>query len=177
MGIYTGRGDSGKTDLRDLSRISKDSLRIEAYGAIDETNSAVGVARPTGYDDTDDMLEQIQNQLFIAQADFANPSSDQSDPQIQKSHVETVEDWIDSLDEDLEPLQAFILPGGSQSGAKLHLARAVCRRAERRAIALTSEEEANQLVVTYLNRLSDALFTLGRVVNQREGIPEENPTY
>jgi cob(I)alamin adenosyltransferase len=178
MGIYTGRGDEGETDLRDMSRVSKASPRIEAYGTVDELNAVVGSVRPTGHDDVDDLLREVQNHLHVVQADFANPGPDDDDPQIRDSHVAELEDRIDDFDEELDPLQSFILPGGSQSGARLHRARAVCRRAERRAVAFATEEDGvNQTAVVYLNRLSDLLFTLARAVNSREGAPEESPTY
>jgi cob(I)alamin adenosyltransferase len=177
MKIYTKRGDEGQTDLRDMSRISKASPRIEAYGNVDELNSLVGRARPTGYDDVDEWLREIQNHLHIVQADFANPDPDEDDPVVRDEHTAQLEAWIDTVDEELEPLTAFILPGGGDSGARLHHARAVCRRAERRAIVLMQDEEINDETVAYLNRLSDFLFVLARLVNARDGVPEENPTY
>ncbi|WP_276301828.1 cob(I)yrinic acid a,c-diamide adenosyltransferase [Halorussus lipolyticus] len=177
MKIYTGRGDEGQTDLRDMSRVSKASPRIEAYGTVDELNAVVGRVRPTGHDDVDDQLREIQNHLHVVQADFANPDPDDEDPVIRDEHVAQLEDWIDDYDDELEPLESFILPGGSDGGARLHHARTVCRRAERRAVALEADEDINETAVTYLNRLSDALFVLGRVVNQRDGVPEESPTY
>ncbi|UPW00761.1 cob(I)yrinic acid a,c-diamide adenosyltransferase [Halorussus gelatinilyticus] len=177
MKIYTGRGDEGQTDLRDMSRVSKASPRIEAYGTVDEVNALVGRVRPTGHDDVDDQLREIQNHLHVVQADFANPDPDEEDPAVREEHVEQLEEWMDGYDEELEPLQSFILPGGGDSGARLHHARTVCRRAERRAVALEADEDVNDTAVTYLNRLSDALFVLGRVVNQREDEPEESPTY
>jgi cob(I)alamin adenosyltransferase len=177
MKIYTGRGDEGQTDLRDMSRVSKASPRIEAYGTVDELNAFVGVIRPTGYDDVDDLLREIQNHLHVVQADFANPDPDEDDPQVADDHVEHVEDAIDTFDAELDQLESFILPGGSGVGAKLHQARAVCRRAERRAVALEGQESVNDTAVVYLNRLSDLLFTLARAVNNREGVPEESPTY
>ena len=177
MSIYTGRGDEGETDLRDMSRVSKSSHRIEAYGSVDEANALLGTVRPTGHDDVDDLLEAIQNHLHIVQADLANPDPDPDDPQVESDHTETLEDRIDAFDEELEPLQSFILPGGGEAGAALHHARAVARRAERRVVDLARSEPINEAVVTYLNRLSDLLFTLGRVVNARDGEPEESPTY
>lgn len=178
MTIYTGRGDEGQTDLRDMQRVSKGSPRIEAYGNVDELNSLLGMIRPTDYDDVDEILRAVQNHLHIVQADFANPTPEEGDPVIEDEHVEQLEDWIDEATAELEPLDSFILPGGSDSGARLHLARAVCRRAERRSVVLQSEEaEMNEQAVVYLNRLSDLLFTLGRLVNERDGVPEENPTY
>ncbi|ELZ02369.1 cob(I)yrinic acid a,c-diamide adenosyltransferase [Natrialba asiatica] len=177
MSIYTGRGDDGKTDLRDMTRVSKTSPRIEAYGTVDELNALLGTIRPTGHADVDDRLRAVQNHLHIVQADFANPDPDEDDPAITAAHVDTVEDWIDAFDAELEPLTAFILPSGSDPGAQLHHARTVCRRAERRAVALASEAEINEQAVQYLNRLSDGLFTFARVVNAREGEPEETPEY
>ncbi|ADD03980.1 ATP:cob(I)alamin adenosyltransferase [Natrialba magadii ATCC 43099] len=177
MSIYTGRGDDGQTDLRDMTRVSKTSARIEAYGTVDELNALLGTIRPTGHDDVDDCLRSVQNHLHVVQADFANPDPDEDDPAITAAHVDTVEDWIDEFDEELEPLTSFILPSGSDTGARLHHARTVCRRAERRAIDLAQDEEINEQAVQYLNRLSDGLFTFGRVVNAREGEPEEAPEY
>ncbi|WP_049996936.1 cob(I)yrinic acid a,c-diamide adenosyltransferase [Halococcus sediminicola] len=177
MTIYTGRGDAGETDLRTMDRVSKANPRIEAYGTVDEVNATVGRVRPTGHEDVDEQLRAIQNHLHIVQADLANPDPDEDDPQMTAERVEQLEEWIDSYDEELEPLRSFILPGGSDSGARLHHARAVCRRAERRAVALAGEEAINEQTVTYLNRLSDALFTLARVVNQRDGVSEEAPDY
>ncbi len=178
MTIYTGRGDEGLTDLQTMDRVSKASPRIEAYGTVDEVNSIVGSVRPTGHDDVDDQLREIQNHLHVVQADFANPDPDDDDPVIELRHVEQVEEWMDAHDEDLDPLQRFILPGGSEAGARLHQARAVCRRAERRAVALAdAEDDVNDRALVYLNRLSDAFFTLARVVNAREGVPEESPEY
>ncbi|EMA46108.1 cob(I)yrinic acid a,c-diamide adenosyltransferase [Halococcus saccharolyticus] len=177
MTIYTGRGDEGQTDLRTMDRVSKASPRIEAYGTVDEVNATVGRVRPTGYDDVDEQLRAIQNHLHIVQADFANPDPDTEDPQMTAERTDRLEEWMDAYDDELEPLQSFILPGGGDAGARLHHARAVCRRAERRAVALASEEEINEAAVVYLNRLSDALFTLARVVNQRDGVAEEAPEY
>jgi cob(I)alamin adenosyltransferase len=178
MKIYTGRGDDGLTDLRDMSQVSKASPRIEAYGTVDEVNALVGVVRPTNYDDIDDCLREIQNHLHVIQADFATPEPDEDDPVVTDDHVQQAEDWIDEFSEELEPLSKFILPSGSEAGAKLHHARAVCRRSERRAVDLaSSQSEINEHAIVYLNRLSDLLFTLARVLNKREGTREEHPTY
>jgi cob(I)alamin adenosyltransferase len=177
MTIYTGRGDEGMTDLRTMSRVPKTDPRIEAYGTVDEANALVGTVRPTGYDDVDERLESVQNHLHVVQADFANPEPDEDDPQMREEHVERLEEWIDEAGEELEPLRSFVLPGGSEAGAALHHARAVVRRAERRAVRLASDEPVNPEAVTYLNRLSDLLFTLARLVNAREGEREESPTY
>ncbi|OTF13930.1 cob(I)yrinic acid a,c-diamide adenosyltransferase [Halorubrum sp. SD612] len=177
MSIYTGRGDEGETDLRDMSRVSKSSHRIEAYGSVDEANALLGTVRPTGHEDIDELLETIQNHLHVVQADLANPDPDPNDPQVEPDHADLLEERIDAFDEELEPLRSFILPGGGEAGAALHHARAVVRRAERRVVDLARSEPINESVVTYLNRLSDLLFTLGRVANARDGEPEESPTY
>jgi cob(I)alamin adenosyltransferase len=177
MTIYTGRGDGGETDLRDMTRVSKTNPRIEAYGTVDELNALIGTIRPTGHDDLDSHLREIQNHLHVVQADFANPDPDEDDPRIAPEHTEQLEDWIDACDAELDPLESFILPGGDETGATLHHARAVCRRAERRAVALGQAEAVNGEAIRYVNRLSDALFTFARLANAREGAPEENPTY
>ncbi|MFB6267230.1 MAG: cob(I)yrinic acid a,c-diamide adenosyltransferase [Halodesulfurarchaeum sp.] len=187
MTIYTGRGDEGLTDLRDMSRVSKASPRIEAYGTVDELNALLGTIRPTGHADLDAHLRTIQNHLHIVQADLSNPDtdSDEDDPVVEARHVEALEGWIDEAEEELEPLQSFVLPGGGAVGSKLHLARTVCRRAERRGVSLlagedddtSDEDQVNDTTVVYLNRLSDALFVFARLANQREGVPEESPTY
>jgi cob(I)alamin adenosyltransferase len=177
MTIYTGRGDEGQTDLRTMERVPKSSPRIEAYGTVDEVNATVGRVRPTGYDDVDEQLREVQNHLHVVQADLANPDPDDEDPRMTAARVGRLEEWMDSYDDELEPLQSFILPGGGDAGARLHHARAVCRRAERRAVALAGEEDVNEQAVVYLNRLSDALFTLARVMNQRDGVSEEAPDY
>lgn len=177
MTIYTGRGDDGETDLRDMTRVPKTDPRIEAYGTVDEANALIGTVRPTGYDDLDELLETIQNHLHIVQADLANPDPDPDDPAVESDHVEALEARIDAFDDELEPLRSFVLPGGGESGARLHHARTVTRRAERRVVELARSEPINEQVVTYLNRLSDLLFTLGRVANARDGEPEESPSY
>lgn len=177
MTIYTRRGDDGKTDLRDMSRVSKSSARIEAYGTLDEVNALIGAVRPTGYDDVDGYLETIQHHLHIAQADLANPDPGADDPVVKDEHVQQLESWIDEVEDQLDPLQRFILPGGSDVGAKLHYARTVSRRAERRVVSLLDEESLEGAVEPYVNRLSDALFVLARLVNKRDGVREESPTY
>ncbi|UPM43357.1 cob(I)yrinic acid a,c-diamide adenosyltransferase [Halocatena salina] len=177
MKIYTGRGDEGQTDLRNMSRVSKTNPRIEAYGTVDEANALIGVIVPSGHDDVDQRLREVQNHLHIIQADFADPDEDSDSPRLDDPEIDRLEAWIDDYDEELDPLESFVLPGGSTAGAKLHHARAVVRRAERRAVALATNEPVNETAITYLNRLSDALFVFARVVNEREGITEESPTY
>ncbi|MFC6771675.1 cob(I)yrinic acid a,c-diamide adenosyltransferase, partial [Halorubrum pallidum] len=128
MTIYTGRGDEGDTDLRDMSRVSKASPRIEAYGTVDEANALIGTVRPTGHDDLDELLETVQNHLHVVQADLANPEPDPDDPEVTGDLVEMLEHRIDAFDAELEPLRSFILPGGGEVGARLHHARTVTRR-------------------------------------------------
>ncbi|MFB6135948.1 MAG: cob(I)yrinic acid a,c-diamide adenosyltransferase [Halobacteriaceae archaeon] len=175
MRVYTGRGDEGRTDLHDQSRVSKASPRVEAYGTVDEVNALVGRVRPTGHDDVDDHLRRVQDHLHVVQADLANPDGD--GPRVTDGHVEALEEWMDGYDAELDPLSSFVLPGGCPAGADLHHARTVCRRAERRTVALAGEQDVDDAVLAYLNRLSDALFVLARVVNAREGVPEESPEY
>ncbi|CAP14116.1 cob(I)yrinic acid a,c-diamide adenosyltransferase [Halobacterium salinarum] len=180
MKIYTKRGDDGDTDLRTMDRVSKASPRIEAYGTVDELNAAVGAIRPTDIADLDAWLREAQNHLHVVQADFANPEPEPDDPQITAEHVTHVEKWIDHCEARLDPLESFILPGGSEAGAALHQARAVCRRAERRAVALQDHEPddaVNDTAVAYLNRLSDALFVFARLANDVAGVHEESPSY
>lgn len=179
MKIYTRRGDEGQTDLRGGKRVSKTSKRVTAYGTVDEVNALIGLSHPTGYEDIDDWLSNLQNHLHIIQSEFATPDPDAETPRIDEEHVTDLERWIDAADEELEPLRSFIIPGGSESGARLHYARSVARRAERCAVALAESdtEVVNADAVAYLNRLSDALFTFARLVNARDGVREENPTY
>jgi cob(I)alamin adenosyltransferase len=177
MTVYTGRGDEGMTDLRDMSRVSKTSSRIEAYGTVDEANALLGTVRPTGHGDVDGWLEAVQNHLHVVQAELANPDPGADDPTIRPADVASLEEWIDAADEELPPLQSFVLPGGSEAGAALHHARAVTRRAERRVVALAADAPVAEALLAYLNRLSDALFTFARLVNERDGVTEESPTY
>lgn len=188
MSVYTGRGDEGETDLRDMTRVSKTDPRIEAYGSVDELNAFIGTVRPIGFADIDRQLREIQNHLHVVQAEFADPvpksepaseseTESASGPTVRPEHVDTLEEWIDSLSEELEPLQRFILPGGSEGGSALHYARTICRRSERRAVALHEADPRETEAIRYLNRLSDHLFVAGRAVNAREEIPEEHPTY
>ena len=178
MTIYPGRGDEGDTDLHGGGRVRKTNPRIEAYGTVDELNALLGTVRPTGYDDVDEWLGAIQNHLHVIQAELAAPDPGEDAPRIRPDHVERLEDWIDMADDELSPLRSFVLPGGGEVGASLHHARAVCRRAERRVVKLLdAEADVPERPAVYLNRLSDVLFTFARLVNAREGAPEESPTY
>lgn len=171
--VYTKTGDSGETSLVDGSRVKKNDLRVTAFGDVDELNSLLGLAR-VGLQDAqlDDALGKIQNELFIVGADLASPLTIQV-PRVDESHVAELEQLIDTLMEELEPLREFILPGGTQLGASLHLARTVARRAERSIVTLAAREEINEQALIYLNRLSDLLFVMARVANQRAGVREQ----
>jgi cob(I)alamin adenosyltransferase len=170
--VYTRTGDGGETSLVGGARVSKSSLRVEAYGEVDELNSVIGFARSL-LDDAEigEVLGLIQNDLFTLGADLASPSEIDV-PRINDRFIEVLEHHSDAFLSQLEPLKEFILPGGSPSGSALHLARTVARRAERRTVALSLSEGLNPLVVVYLNRLSDLLFILARVANIRAGVAE-----
>lgn len=178
MTIYTRKGDKGKTDLYSGERISKNKERIEAYGTIDELNSIIGIVRSKSQDtEILKQMETIQNELHICQADLANKDRDIEEPRISQEHVTRLEDEIDKFDEELEDLEEFILPGGTESGSKLHHARTVCRRAERRIVELSQNEEISHHLLKYINRLADLLFTIARIENKRNEINELHPEY
>jgi cob(I)alamin adenosyltransferase len=171
MKIYTKTGDSGQTGLFGGQRVAKDSLRVQAYGTVDECNATLGVARAAGFDlALDAMLATVQNQLFVVGADLATPGESANIPRVGDEEVGQLEGWIDALEAELEPLRQFILPGGTQGAAQLHLARTTCRRAERCVVSLAEEEPINAQLLTYLNRLSDFLFVAARVANARAGV-------
>lgn len=181
MKIYTRRGDSGETGLFGGDRVPKTDRRVEAYGSIDEVNAAIGLAlaldREEGHLDAE-RLVRVQEDLFtvgarLAAADPEKAEGRGSIPTLGPERVDALEEWIDELDEELSELDAFILPGGGPVGAQLHVARTVCRRAERAVVGLLEEQpELEETVVPYVNRLSDLLFTLGRAANRRAGEPE-----
>ena len=176
MKIYTKTGDAGETSLFDQTRVSKADARVDAYGEVDELNACLGTARAAGIDaDIAASLEAIQKQLFALGARLADPASRiagrVTKAAVTEADVETLERTIDGLEAELPPLRRFILPGGSAAGAHLHLARTVCRRAERRVIALGAEA-VEPILVVYLNRLSDLLFVMARAVNHRAGVGE-----
>lgn len=166
--IYTRGGDKGETSLSDGSRSPKYALRIEAYGTIDEANATIGLARLHTDGKADHMLSRIQNDLFDAGADVSTPLTENAPEwqlRIIDAQVVRLETEIDQMNTDLEPLSSFILPGGSAAAAYLHLARTVIRRAERLLVKTAEEEDINPVVIRYLNRLSDHMFVLGRVLN------------
>jgi cob(I)alamin adenosyltransferase len=174
--IYTRTGDGGETGLYDGRRVRKSDARVAAYGEIDELNAAVGAALTDSADpDLAEMLPAIQRDLFAIGGRLADPGR-QIAERVRKvtmggEEVARLEGWIDRLESELPPLRRFILPGGSRAGAALHLARAVCRRAERRIVEL-GPDEVDPDVLAYINRLSDFLFVAARAVNRRAGAPE-----
>ena len=178
MKIYTKTGDAGTTGLFGGGRVGKDHPRVEAYGDVDELNATLGLARALEpMPRVDEVLVPIQRDLFAIGALLATPDHEKMRQHLEKARVDDdrvlqLERAIDDADRELEPLRAFVLPGGTPKAAALHVARTVCRRAERRVIHLQSEVEIPQLVVVYLNRLSDLLFTLARLANHRANAGE-----
>ncbi len=178
--IYTRRGDAGETGLIGATRVSKDDPRVEAYGNVDELNAVLGSVIASDADDTLDpeRLHLIQEDLFVIGARLATADPDRARrkgaiPELPPERVGELEAWIDELDAELVPLTAFILPGGSPLAARLQVARTVCRRAERAIIGLlSSQPDLGELVVPYVNRLSDLLFTLARYANHRAGVED-----
>jgi cob(I)alamin adenosyltransferase len=170
MKIYTRTGDDGSTGLLGPDRVPKDSLRIEAFGALDECNAAIGVARsvmPKG--DVDKVLENLQSLLFSAGADLACPVESAKIERVQDEDISQLETTIDRMEQELAPLKVFILPGGTEAAAHIHLARAICRRAEREIVRLAHSERINPLALIMTNRMSDLLFVVGRLLNARTG--------
>lgn len=171
--VYTRTGDDGTTGLGAGGRVSKDSPRIEAYGTVDELNSQIGLVLATGVnEEIGAALRAIQNDLFHLGSDLCIPETEKERrpvPRIEERHVTGLEDLMDRLSQELSPLENFILPGGSPAAAQLHVARTVCRRAERSVVHLAHETAVPALFVVYLNRLSDFLFTLARLANHRDG--------
>lgn len=170
MKIYTKTGDKGETGLLGGKRVSKWNLRIWAIGEIDELSAVIGVIRPFGVPKKMDMLlGQIQEALFVMGAEISSPQKNPNLPSLQKSETEKLEKIIDEYDAKLPELRNFILPSGSKTGSLLHLARTVCRRAERRVVELSQKENISENIIPYLNRLSDLLFVLARSENKRFG--------
>ena len=173
MKVYTRRGDKGETDLAGGGRVSKDALRVEAYGAVDELNAALGLVVVDASTELLPGLERIQRHLFEIGAVLATSPESRSSvlasAGVSDDDVDSLEQAIDDAEKDLPALQNFILPGGCRVAAALHLARTVCRRAERRVVALDREETINGPTLRYLNRLSDLLFTWARWENVRSG--------
>jgi cob(I)alamin adenosyltransferase len=179
MKIYTRTGDDGSTALFSGGRVPKHHLRVESYGTVDELNSALGLARALqALPATDERLHELQRQLFHLGADLATPLDAAASfvVRVRAEEVAWLEREIDALTADLPPLKAFILPGGVPAAAQIHVARTICRRAERLTVALAEHEPLNPQAVPYLNRLSDLLFTLARWENFQSGAAEEKWT-
>ena len=176
MKIYTKTGDQGMTGLLGKGRVSKDDVRIEAYGTVDELNAVLGLVRTHALDATvDGLIAQFQEELFAAGSALADPSP--VGPfyhAITSEHIARLEIAIDALETELKPLTEFILPGGTPAAAHIHLARTVCRRAERLTVRLSRREgeDVSDLLIIYLNRLSDLLFVLARVLNHKAGVAD-----
>ena len=177
--IYTKTGDAGETALGNGARVAKHATRVSAYGTVDETNATVGLARLHATGDMDAALARISNDLFDLGADLATPDTGEDlgyEPlRIVAAQVERLEQEIDTLNADLAPLRSFVLPGGTHASAALHLARTVCRRAERAVVMLADHEPTGAVgenVIAYLNRLSDLFFILARGANRAAGQPD-----
>jgi len=173
--IVTRTGDDGTTGLVGGQRVSKDSPRVWACGTVDELSSAIGVVRAVNADAAfDARLRNIQNDLFNLGAELATPADKFKEgmPRIEQQHVADLEKLVEEFNKELGPLEEFILPGGSPVAAQLHVARTICRRAERFCVRLRNEEQIGELIVPYLNRLSDALFTWARWANKKAGAKE-----
>lgn len=177
MKVYTRTGDAGTTQLLSVGRVPKGHPRLQAYGDIDELNSVVGYTAACAlHAPLPDWLLAVQNQLFVLGSEVAVPDPESINmpiPQVQAEHVGGLEAWIDQLEDDLPRLTQFILPGGSEAGSRLHLARTVCRRAERSLQLLAASESVRPEAQAYLNRLSDLLFVMARYENMRSGVAEQ----
>ena len=171
--VYTRTGDDGSTALTSGRRVPKDSLRVETYGTIDELSSHLGVARSIGLSELcEARMRRIQNQLFHLGAEVSYPPEEREGrdfPGIEQRHVDELESLADQLMAELDPLENFVLPGGARVGAELHVARTVCRRAERCLVSLARDETVSPESVSYLNRLSDLLFVMARYENHKAG--------
>ncbi|MEM1212229.1 MAG: cob(I)yrinic acid a,c-diamide adenosyltransferase [Planctomycetota bacterium] len=180
MKLYTKRGDDGETDLFGGQRVAKDQRRVEAYGSVDELNAALGLAIAACGSDAGEsrvgaVLQGLQHRLFDLGADLATPPGTPGAGKVRRivmEDVEPLEAQIDELDAALPPLRAFILPGGTELAARLHVARTVARRAERRVVSLMQAEEVGEPIAKYLNRISDLLFVLARAANQAAGVAD-----
>jgi len=176
MKIYTGFGDEGKTSLFGGEVVKKNDIRIEAYGTLDELNSIIGLLRIKNTDKTiDDILYTIQEEIFVISSEIATPDAKRKKKlkdRITEDNIQNVEKLIDKFSDQLEPLKNFILPGGSESAAISHIARTICRRAERNLAVLISENQVRGELLVYLNRLSDLFFVLARYLNKLNQTPD-----
>lgn len=176
MSIYTKTGDTGETGLFGGGRVGKDDARVDAYGEVDELNACLGLARSAGlHPELETLAQRLQDQLFTVGSVLATPPGSKAAeaiPKLQASWVTDMEKAIDAADKEMPQLTQFILPHGTPSASALHVARTVCRRAERRVVPLVRAGRAEMNVVTYLNRLSDLLFTMARLQNHRSGVKD-----
>ncbi len=186
MKLYTRRGDDGQTDLLGLTRVLKNDPRVEAYGLVDELNSVIGWTRCVCDEaNLNESLGEVQKDLFVLGADLATPSPNTSSKdetvslqknskklRIDEKKITQLEHWIDEACDPVEPLRYFILPGGCELAARLHLARAACRRAERQCVATSQTQTINPWAITYLNRLSDLLFAWARLANHQASVKD-----
>jgi cob(I)alamin adenosyltransferase len=177
MKIYTKTGDDGTTGVFGGGRVRKCDARIDCYGAIDELNAALGVARVVCDKDAslDEMLRRVQGELFVIGSHLATPEDSPSTrnlPMLDEQMVSRLEMEIDDAQADLEPLRNFILPGGCEAAARLHLSRTICRRAERITVEFSLDRPVSGVILTYLNRLSDWLFVMARLANKRAGVDD-----
>lgn len=182
MKIYTRTGDLGETGLFGGGRVAKDHVRVEAYGAVDELSSVLGLAVRELDGELGGRLRRVQGDLLSIGATLATPTPEEGGragghiPDLPHARIAEMEEWMDAAETELEPLREFILPGGTEAAARLHVARTVCRRAERRVVALAHLARVDPFVVQYLNRLSDLLFTWARLANRRAGVMDEKWT-
>jgi cob(I)alamin adenosyltransferase len=173
--IYTKTGDGGDTSLFGGGRVGKEDVRVDAYGQVDELNATLGLARSFGLGEMDALAGRIQEQLFTLGAVLATPQGTKAAanvPPLKPQWAAEMEKAIDTFDAELPPLTTFVLPAGTQAAAALHLARTVCRRAERRVVPLLRAGKVSPEVIVFLNRLSDLLFTMARVANHRAGVKD-----
>ncbi|SHJ14944.1 cob(I)alamin adenosyltransferase [Geosporobacter subterraneus DSM 17957] len=163
MKIYTKTGDKGQTSLYDNTRVDKDSLRVESYGTIDELNSSLGLARNFVEDqEIVEILYRIQRELFDVAGELATKDREKFPEKVQENHIEVLEKYIDTYIEKIDKMDKFIIPGSNKASASLHVARTVCRRAERRILSLSREEQVSPFLIKYVNRLSDVIYALAR---------------
>lgn len=174
MAIYTRKGDAGETSLIGGRRVAKDDTRMEAVGKVDELNSVLGVVISFSENtELKEILSKIQRTLFVVGSDLATPAGEKiAIPRLSPQKIAELEQVIDKIDEELPKIQSFILPGGSKTASLVHLARVICRDAERKVVALNRHERVNEAVPVYLNRLGDLLFVLARSINYRKKVPE-----
>ena len=173
MKIYTKTGDGGNTGLQGDFRIAKSHPRIMAYGTVDEANATIGVVLTnTLDDDITEILSQIQNDLFVLGSDLSNQNLNDLKNRISIKNVETLEEAIDKFESELPPITNFILPGGNIAAAQIHQVRTIVRRAETLVVKLSDKDEINSNCIKYLNRLSDLMFVMGRLINKRKGVED-----